>query len=112
LRRGQFTLIEVMLPREAISKTLARFVSGFKAVRARASASAWRDEEKDRYQRCELQIKDPRADAGVRMLLSIMPKRQSPTETAIVSRPHIASGAFPAGQGGRETRDRQGDGMS
>src|SRR6202045_4853318 len=37
-RRGQFTLIEVMLPREAISKTLARFVSGFKAVRARASA--------------------------------------------------------------------------
>jgi Thiamine pyrophosphate enzyme, C-terminal TPP binding domain len=26
-RRGQFTLIEVMLPREAISKTLARFVS-------------------------------------------------------------------------------------
>jgi indolepyruvate decarboxylase len=38
-RRGQFTLIEVMLPREAISKTLARFVSGFKAVRARASAS-------------------------------------------------------------------------
>ena len=29
-RRGQFTLVEVMLPRGATSKTLARFVSGFK----------------------------------------------------------------------------------
>ena len=29
-RRGQFTLAEVMLPRGATSKTLARFVSGFK----------------------------------------------------------------------------------
>jgi indolepyruvate decarboxylase len=35
-RRGQFTLVEVMLPRGATSKTLARFVSGFKAVRARS----------------------------------------------------------------------------
>jgi len=36
-RRGQFSLIEVMLPRGATSATLARFVSGFKAARARAS---------------------------------------------------------------------------
>ena len=36
-RRGQFALIEVMLPRGATSRTLARFVSGFKAVRARSS---------------------------------------------------------------------------
>lgn len=35
-RRGQFTLVEIMLPRGATSKTLARFVSGFKAVRARS----------------------------------------------------------------------------
>ena len=34
-RRGQFSLIEVMLPRGATSDTLARFVSGFKSVRAR-----------------------------------------------------------------------------
>jgi indolepyruvate decarboxylase len=33
-RRGQFSLIEVMLPRGATSATLARFVSGFKAARA------------------------------------------------------------------------------
>jgi indolepyruvate decarboxylase len=32
-RRGQFSLIEVMLPRGVTSDTLARFVSGFKAVR-------------------------------------------------------------------------------
>jgi len=32
-RRGQFSLIEVMLPRGATSDTLARFVSGFKAAR-------------------------------------------------------------------------------
>jgi indolepyruvate decarboxylase len=36
-RRGQFSLIEVMLPRGAVSTTLARFVSGFKAVRAAPS---------------------------------------------------------------------------
>lgn len=34
-RRGQFSLIEVMLPRGVTSDTLARFVSGFKAVRER-----------------------------------------------------------------------------
>jgi indolepyruvate decarboxylase len=34
LRRGQFSLVEVMLPRGATSRTLARFVSGLKAVRA------------------------------------------------------------------------------
>lgn len=38
-RRGQFSLIEVMLPRGVTSKTLARFVSGFKAVRAKAAAT-------------------------------------------------------------------------
>ena len=37
-RRGQFSLVEVMLPRGATSTTLARFVSGFKAARARAAA--------------------------------------------------------------------------
>src|SRR4051794_17988370 len=36
-RRGRFSLVEVMLPRGATSTTLARFVSGFKAVRARAA---------------------------------------------------------------------------
>jgi indolepyruvate decarboxylase len=34
-RRGQFSLIEVMLPRGAISTTLSRFVAGFKAARER-----------------------------------------------------------------------------
>ena len=33
--RGRFSLVEVMLPRGATSNTLARFVDGFKAVRAR-----------------------------------------------------------------------------
>ena len=33
-RRGQFSLVEVMLPRGATSKTLARFVSGFQAARS------------------------------------------------------------------------------
>jgi indolepyruvate decarboxylase len=37
MRRGIFSLIEVMLPRGATSTTLARFVSGFKAARARAA---------------------------------------------------------------------------
>jgi indolepyruvate decarboxylase len=36
-RRGEFSLIEVMLARGAISTTLERFVSGFKAARARAA---------------------------------------------------------------------------
>jgi indolepyruvate decarboxylase len=35
LRRGQFSLVEVMLPRGATSDTLARFVAGFKSVRER-----------------------------------------------------------------------------
>jgi indolepyruvate decarboxylase len=35
-RRGKFSLVEVMLKRGETSKTLARFVSGFKAVRERA----------------------------------------------------------------------------
>jgi indolepyruvate decarboxylase len=35
-RRGTFSLIEVMLPRGAMSRTLERFVEGFKAMRARA----------------------------------------------------------------------------
>jgi indolepyruvate decarboxylase len=35
-RRGMFSLVEVMLPRGAVSRTLERFVSGFKAVRERA----------------------------------------------------------------------------
>jgi indolepyruvate decarboxylase len=34
-RRGQFSLVDVMLPRGATSNTLASFVSGFKSVRAR-----------------------------------------------------------------------------
>jgi indolepyruvate decarboxylase len=34
-RRGQFSLIEVMLPRGVTSDTLARFVKGFKAARER-----------------------------------------------------------------------------
>lgn len=34
-RRGQFSLIEVMMERGAISDTLSRFVSGIKAVRAK-----------------------------------------------------------------------------
>jgi indolepyruvate decarboxylase len=34
-RRGQFSLVEVMLPRGETSDTLARFVSGFKSVRER-----------------------------------------------------------------------------
>src|SRR5205085_6637059 len=37
-RRGQFSLIEVMLPRGAISTTLALFVAGFNAARARPSS--------------------------------------------------------------------------
>jgi indolepyruvate decarboxylase len=36
-RRGQFSLVEVMMERGKISDTLARFVSGFKAVRAKQS---------------------------------------------------------------------------
>jgi indolepyruvate decarboxylase len=35
LRRGKFSLVEVMLPRGATSDTLARFVAGFKSVRER-----------------------------------------------------------------------------
>jgi indolepyruvate decarboxylase len=35
LRRGQFSLIEVMLPRGETSQTLARFVAGFKSARER-----------------------------------------------------------------------------
>ena len=38
VRRGEFALVEVMLPRGTTSRTLARFVSGFKAVRARERA--------------------------------------------------------------------------
>ena len=38
-RRGQFSLIEVMLPRGVTSDTLARFVAGFKAARERASST-------------------------------------------------------------------------
>jgi indolepyruvate decarboxylase len=34
-QRGQFSLIEVMLPRGVTSDTLARFVTGFKAARER-----------------------------------------------------------------------------
>jgi indolepyruvate decarboxylase len=37
-RRGQFSLVEVMLRRGETSKTLARFVSGFKAARERAAS--------------------------------------------------------------------------
>lgn len=36
-RRGRFSLVEVMLPRGRTSKTLERFVTGFKAVRERAA---------------------------------------------------------------------------
>jgi indolepyruvate decarboxylase len=36
-RRGCFSLVEVMLPRGTTSRTLARFVAGFKAARARAA---------------------------------------------------------------------------
>jgi len=32
-RRGVFSLVEVMLPRGAMSGTLERFVAGFKAMR-------------------------------------------------------------------------------
>jgi indolepyruvate decarboxylase len=35
-RRGTFSLVEVMLPRGAVSRTLARFVAGLKAARERA----------------------------------------------------------------------------
>jgi indolepyruvate decarboxylase len=35
-RRGQFSLVEVMLPRGATSDTLARFVAGFKKARERS----------------------------------------------------------------------------
>ncbi len=38
-RRGQFSLVEVMLKRGETSKTLERFVSGFKAVREKATAT-------------------------------------------------------------------------
>ena len=38
-RRGQFSLIEVMLQRGETSKTLERFVSGFKAAREKAAAT-------------------------------------------------------------------------
>ncbi|MEA2990208.1 MAG: indolepyruvate decarboxylase [Alphaproteobacteria bacterium] len=37
-RRGQFSLVEVMLPRGATSATLARFVAGFKAARTRTGS--------------------------------------------------------------------------
>jgi indolepyruvate decarboxylase len=37
-RRGVFSLVEVMLPRGVTSRTLARFVEGFKAARAKAAA--------------------------------------------------------------------------
>jgi indolepyruvate decarboxylase len=36
-RRGRFSLVEVMLPRGATSRTLARFVSGFTAARSRSA---------------------------------------------------------------------------
>jgi indolepyruvate decarboxylase len=36
-RRGEFALVEVMLPRGVTSETLTRFVSGFKAMRARTT---------------------------------------------------------------------------
>ncbi|CCE05709.1 indole-3-pyruvate decarboxylase [Bradyrhizobium sp. STM 3843] len=38
-RRGQFSLIEVMLPRGKTSDTLARFVAGFKSARERMAKS-------------------------------------------------------------------------
>lgn len=37
-RRDRFSLVEVMLPRGVTSKTLARFVSGFKAAREKTAA--------------------------------------------------------------------------
>jgi indolepyruvate decarboxylase len=39
-RRGKFSLVEVMMERGAISDTLARFVSGFNAVRAKQKRAA------------------------------------------------------------------------
>jgi indolepyruvate decarboxylase len=39
-QRGQFSIVEVMMERGAISDTLARFVSGFKAVRAKQQPRA------------------------------------------------------------------------
>jgi indolepyruvate decarboxylase len=39
-RRDAFSLVEVMLPRGIISETLARFVRGFKEVRARLEQKA------------------------------------------------------------------------
>jgi indolepyruvate decarboxylase len=36
-RRGMFSLIEAMLPRGATSDTVARFVGGFKGVRAKTA---------------------------------------------------------------------------
>lgn len=36
-RRDRFSLIEVMLPRGVTSKTLARFVAGFKEAREKAA---------------------------------------------------------------------------
>ena len=39
-RRGVFSLIEAMLPRGSTSRTLARFVAGFQAMRAQAAGSA------------------------------------------------------------------------
>jgi indolepyruvate decarboxylase len=36
-RRGKFSLVEVMLKRGETSRTLARFVTGFKAARERAA---------------------------------------------------------------------------
>jgi indolepyruvate decarboxylase len=38
-RRERFRLIEAMLPRGVTSDTLARFVAGFQAARARAAGS-------------------------------------------------------------------------
>ena len=38
-RKGMFSLIEVMLPRGVTSKTLERFVAGFKKARERAAKS-------------------------------------------------------------------------
>ena len=38
-RHGQFSLVEVMLPRGVTSDTLARFVSGFKSTRGRMAKS-------------------------------------------------------------------------
>jgi indolepyruvate decarboxylase len=38
-RRGRFSLVEVMLPRGTTSRTLERFVAGFKRVRERMAAT-------------------------------------------------------------------------